>query len=202
MKWITLCLGALFFAWFLRTRQRSKVVYTESSLSDIPEVSGLPSCSLDIGNGAELQEKITRSIKNGIADGLTPSMCAERIRKILKTQPLEWPTYDRWLSFILSNQSRYASAAIQEQFSEEIDREEQKILSYTTTVYGVLVCADKIQRMKDTGFKYVLWSCRAQDACCSTCAQLNNRRIPIDTFLRLYPIHPCCNGMPSVDESC
>lgn len=202
MKWIAILFGVLFVAWLLRPRRRSGGDRTESAPPDLPELSGLPPCSLDIGNGAELQEKIMRSVKRAIGEGLTPAMCADRIGKILKKQKLDWPSFENWRAFVRAHPERFGSTRMQEIFPDESSFQPPEVEAYAETVYGYLVVEEKIERMKDAGFKNVLWSCRPQDACCSVCGALDGRKMPIDEYMKMCLIHPCCGGMPGVDQSC
>jgi hypothetical protein len=202
MKWILILIGVGIVAWFLKPRGGKKNSDRASSPVSFPELAGLPPCTLDIDNGSEIQEGIMRSVKRGIGEGLAPAMCADRIAKILKKEKLNWPSFDNWSAFVRAHPERFGSFRISETFSNEAYFQPTEVEAYAGTVYGYLVIAEKIERMKDAGFKNVFWSCRPQDACCDVCAALDGRKMPIDTFMDMCLVHPCCNGMPGVDQSC
>jgi len=201
MKWVLILIGLAIVALLLKPRGK-KGTNAAPVRPTFPELFGLPQCTLDIGNGSELQEKIMRSVKRGIREGLTPAMCADRTGKILKKQKLDWPSFDSWHAFVRAHPERFGSSRMHEIFPDENYFQPPEIEAYAETVYGHLVVAEKIEEMKEAGFKSVFWSCRSQDACCDVCAELDGRKMPIDQYMKMCLIHPCCGGMPGVDQSC
>jgi hypothetical protein len=208
--WILFLIGTLGAIWLLKRRHRKRRT-PRHQIGDIHnrvfgptfrELSGLPACTLDIGNGREVRDKIIRSVKRGIGKGLTPAMCADRIVKILRKDKLDWPSFDQWRTYIQAHPDRYASAPLRQHFEAETYFQTPEVEAYAATIYGYLIVAKNIQEMKQAGFKNVFWACRSQDACCDICASLNGRKMPIDMFMEMCLIHPCCNGMPGVDTSC
>lgn len=173
MKWMWIIVGVVIFLWVIRLRRRNAAAQSRTAYDEFAELAGLPQCTLDIGNGPEIQEKIMRSVKRGIGEGLTPAMCADRIGKILKKAKLDWPSFDNWSAFVRAHPERFGSSRISETFSKEAYFQPSEIEAYAGTVCGYLVISEKIERMKDAGFKNVFWSCRPQDACCEVCAALD-----------------------------
>jgi len=200
--WILFLIGTLGAIWLLKRRHRKRRT-PRHQIGDIhnrvfgPTFRELSDFGLHIGHWqwsrSTRQDHPISETRNW--QGLTPAMCADRIVKILRKDKLDWPRLINGAHTsrpiqIVTHLRHFASIS-KRKHTSKLQR-----LKHTRQLFTATYSAKNIQEMKQAGFKNVFWACRSQDACCDICASLNGRKMPIDMFMEMCLIHPCCNGMP------